>query len=190
MRSINISPLLSSLILLNIKGNTHGFAPSISSLTDASVATMKINNIDCSKSSSSSILRSLSADSSEVKSVDKLMESTLVENDAEIDNEWIATLQSKEIQDVRLELIKKYLEFGRTQEDAEAEVDVFLQNKEQSQQYIDMRRYAQAQKDGLGETFFTLGAAFVVGFGAQIGFKYYNAYQSFYPDGNGPVPFL
>lgn len=74
------------------------------------------------------------------------------------------------MQDVlRYELIQNYLAQGVvSQETAEQEVDLFLQDTERSQQYLEMRMYAQLQQaDDVGvdvEFGFQLFAAFVLGF--------------------------
>mmetsp|Transcript_39552 Transcript_39552/g.55736 ORF Transcript_39552/g.55736 Transcript_39552/m.55736 type:complete len:175 (-) Transcript_39552:375-899(-) len=104
---------------------------------------------------------------------------------------WMEQVQSEEIQEVRAELIYKYVQLGKGQEEAENEVDKFLSDPEQSKQYLEMRRYAKAQADELGpELVLQLGGAFVIGLSATVIPKYISAYKSVYPDGNGPIPFL
>ena len=130
----------------------------------------------------------------------------------------IEYLKSAEIQEVRQELIMKYVQLGKSPEDAERDVDDFLSDPEQSNQYLEMRRYAKAQADELGfDLYFQLGGAFFIGLAATSLPKYYNAYkvrfrgiyvfasfsfqmwfswfslvpmQTVYPDGGGPIPFL
>jgi len=60
--------------------------------------------------------------------------------------EWMEQLQSTEIQEVRREMVAKYLSFGNTLEEAEKEVDKFLSDPEQSLQYLEMRQYAKSQQ--------------------------------------------
>ena len=92
--------------------------------------------------------------------------------------EWLANLKSKEIQEVREELIFKYVKLGKGQEEAEREVDKFLSDPEQSEQYLEMRRYAKAQADELGpELILQLGGAFALGLGATVIPKYISAYK-------------
>ncbi|GMH54850.1 hypothetical protein TrRE_jg6885 [Triparma retinervis] len=64
------------------------------------------------------------------------------DSDGEVD-EWVQRLASTEVEEVRIELIEKYLELGRTQEFAENEVDNFLNDRERSEKFLDMRRIAK-----------------------------------------------
>lgn len=52
-------------------------------------------------------------------------------------------------QEVRQELIEKYLAFGKSLDIAESEVDRFLRDPDRSRQFLDMRRYNKAQKDAM-----------------------------------------
>uniref|UniRef100_A0A7S2HA71 Uncharacterized protein n=1 Tax=Helicotheca tamesis TaxID=374047 RepID=A0A7S2HA71_9STRA len=107
--------------------------------------------------------------------------------------EVLATqLDSFEVQEVRAELIQKYISLGRTQEYAEREVDEFLSDPERSEQFLEMRRYANAQAEELMgfEIWVQLFGAFALGLGGQFAIKYYNAYRSVYPHGEGPLPWL
>jgi hypothetical protein len=76
-------------------------------------------------------------------------------------------------------MIQKYLSFGKSREDAEAEVDKFLSDPERSQQYLEMRRYANAQKNELMgfEGFLTIGGGFLLGLVGTVGVKYFSALQ-------------
>jgi len=104
---------------------------------------------------------------------------------------WQEQLKSEEVQEVRREIIQKYLSMGIDQQKAEQDVDAFLSDREKSLQYLEMRRYAAAQADELGpDFFFQLVGAFLFGLVANVGVKYLSAYKSVYPDGNGPIPFL
>ena len=90
----------------------------------------------------------------------------------------IEYLKSAEIQEVRQELLMKYVQLGKSPEDAEREVDNFLSDPEQSEQYLEMRRYAKAQADELGfELYLQLGGAFLIGLAATVLPKYISAYQ-------------
>ena len=90
----------------------------------------------------------------------------------------IEYLKSAEIQEVRQELIMKYVQLGKSPEDAEREVDSFLSDPEQSEQYLEMRRYAKAQADELGfELYLQLGGAFLIGLAATVLPKYITTYQ-------------
>jgi hypothetical protein len=78
---------------------------------------------------------------------------------------WVDQLKAPLMQDVRDELIQKYMAQGVLQETAEQEVDLFLEDTERSQQYLEMRMYAQLQADDLGVEFgLQLLGAFVLGF--------------------------
>ena len=91
---------------------------------------------------------------------------------------WELQLQTKEVEEVRQELIQKYISLGRTLEYAEKEVDQFLSDPERSQQFLDMRRYAKAQANDLGfESLFQIGGAFMLGLGFTVGANYYSAYK-------------
>lgn len=111
------------------------------------------------------------------------MESSAGESDEVIDPldeeaVWQEQLKSEEVQEVRVELIQKYLQMGRERDAAEADVDAFLSDRERSLQYLEMRRYAAAQADELGpELFLQLGGAFSIGLFATVGIKYFNAYK-------------
>jgi len=87
------------------------------------------------------------------------------------DATWEAQLGSKEIQEVRKELVLKYTSLGSSPEKAEKEVDEFLNDQERCEQYLDMRRYAQAQADDLSVNFGQIGLAFFIGLAGTIGPK-------------------
>ena len=76
---------------------------------------------------------------------------------------WVDQLKAPLMQDVRCELIQKYVAQGVSQETAGQEVDLFLQDTERSKQYLEMRMYAQLQADDLGVEF-GLQGAFLIGF--------------------------
>ena len=119
---------------------------------------------------------SSSGEESEPKSTMDIEE---VPKDMLMSDEWREQLNSEEILEVRKELVLKYTSLGSSPEVAEKEVDEFLSDKERCEQYLDMRRYAQAQADELTE-FKSVGQlvlAFVVGFVGTVGPKLYDAYQ-------------
>jgi len=95
-------------------------------------------------------------------------------------------------QEVREQLVEKYLSLGRSQEYAESEVDNFLNDPNRSQKFLEMRRYAKSQQDAaMGfENILMYGGAFFLGLLGDGIFKYFAAYKEIYPDHNGPIPFL
>jgi hypothetical protein len=112
--------------------------------------------------------------------VDKLTEKT-----------WTEQLDNEVLTEVRLELVQKYLDQGVSQEVAEKEVDIFLQDQERSEKYLEMRMYAALQADDLGPGFgLQLLGGFLFGFVGIVGPKYYQAYKAIHPDGGGPLSFL
>mmetsp|Transcript_9158 Transcript_9158/g.13290 ORF Transcript_9158/g.13290 Transcript_9158/m.13290 type:complete len:181 (+) Transcript_9158:202-744(+) len=109
-------------------------------------------------------------------------------NSEEPDGIWSEQLESQEFTEVREELVNKYLELGRSLEYAEAEVTEFLSDRDRSEKFIEMRRYAKAQADygmGLGP----LISVFFIGLLGNVGAKYFFAYKEVYPDGGGPLGF-
>lgn len=81
----------------------------------------------------------------------------------------MAQLQSQEIQDVRKEVVAKYISMGKTEQEAEVEVDKFLSDPEQSLQYLEMRRSAvSAKSEGLvgPELIVQIGGSIALGVGA------------------------
>ena len=95
------------------------------------------------------------------------------------------------LNEVRLELVQKYLDQGVPADVAEKEVDIFLQDKDRSEKYLEMRMYAAAQADDLGIGFgLQLFGGFLIGFIGIVGPKYYEAYKALHPDDSGVLPFL
>ena len=91
---------------------------------------------------------------------------------------WTEKLDSKLLEEVRLELIAKYLERGITEEEAQNEVDAFLADQERAEQYLEMRMYASAQADDLGLGLIVqLGGGFLIGFLISVGPKYFHVFQ-------------
>jgi hypothetical protein len=110
----------------------------------------------------------------------------------DVENSTQFPLSYTQLQEVRMELISKYLSAGKSQEYAEQEVDKFLSDPVRSEKYLDMRRYAKAQADELMgfESIFVIGGAFVLGLTGNVLIKYIAAYKEVYPNGDGPIPFL
>jgi len=103
-------------------------------------------------------------------------DSTLSDEDRfTLEEEWRDQLQSDQVQEVRMELIQKYISGGHGIELAEKEVDKFLSDPERSLQYLEMRDYAKSQSEMGFETALTLSAAFVIGLVGNVGIKYYTA---------------
>jgi hypothetical protein len=116
----------------------------------------------------------------------------LDQSDMSPEESWQEYLQSREVQEVKEQLIQKYLSLGRSQEYAEKEIDTFLNDKSRSQKFLEMRKYVKSQQNAsLGfENFFFYGGAFFVGLLGDATFKYILQYQELYPQHNGPIPFL
>mmetsp|Transcript_23029 Transcript_23029/g.26279 ORF Transcript_23029/g.26279 Transcript_23029/m.26279 type:complete len:172 (+) Transcript_23029:156-671(+) len=93
--------------------------------------------------------------------------------------EWIEQLQSSEIQEVRAEMVNKFLSFGKTAEEAEKEVDKFLCDPEQSLQYLEMRQYAKEQQlvGSNVESIMSLAGAFALGLIGTMTIKYFDLGQ-------------
>jgi len=118
-----------------------------------------------------------------VKSTKTAEDNVLSDEDRLIlEEEWRAQLESDQVQEVRMELIEKYLSKGFDMELAEKEVDKFLSDPERSLQYLEMRDYAKSQNEMGFETALTLGAAFVLGLVGNVGMKYYAALTDVSPD--------
>jgi len=96
--------------------------------------------------------------------------------------EWSAQLQSDQVQEVRSELISKYVSQGSTVEFAEVEVDQFLSDPERSLEYMEMRRYAKEQNELGFEGALQYGAFFLIGLLGNVGVNYYTAWQAASPD--------
>jgi len=99
-----------------------------------------------------------------------------------LEEEWRVQLQSAQVQEVRMELIEKYLSAGREMEFAETEVDKFLSDPERSLKYLEMRSYAKRQNEMGFEGIFQLGAAFAIGLVGNVGIKYFTAWRQASPD--------
>lgn len=87
---------------------------------------------------------------------------------ASINSEELSPLERELINEVRVELVQKYLDQGISQSKAEQEVDYFLSEPSRSRDYLEMRKYSQEQKDaGVGIDLFLAMqfiAAFAIGF--------------------------
>jgi len=118
-------------------------------------------------------------------------ESVLAADVIGVQSDFSSDIEQNEIDEVRQELIQRYLSFGKTMEHAEKEVDEFLSDPERSAQFMDMRHYARAQANDLGfESAFQIGGAFLIGLAGTVGTKYYHIYKELYPNGDGPIPFI
>jgi len=104
------------------------------------------------------------------------------EDRLKLEEEWRVQLQSDQVQEVRTELIEKYLSKGRDMEFAEKEVDKFLSDPERSLQYLEMRDYAKSQNELGFEGVAQLGAAFAIGLIGNVGVKYFTAWREASPD--------
>jgi len=104
------------------------------------------------------------------------------EDRLKLEEEWLVQLQSSQVQEVRMELIEKYLSAGREMEFAEKEVDKFLSDPERSLKYLEMRSYAKAQNELGFEGVIQLGAAFAIGLVGNVGVKYFTAWRQASPD--------
>jgi galactose-1-phosphate uridylyltransferase len=95
------------------------------------------------------------------------------------EDSWQLYLQSRDVQEVRQELIEKYLSLGRSQEYAETEIDKFLNDPSRSQKFLEMKKYVKSQEDAsMGfENFLLYGGAFFVGLLGDAIFKYIVALQ-------------
>lgn len=97
--------------------------------------------------------------------------------------EWTARLNSAEVEEVRVELIDKYLELGRSKEFAENEVDNFLADRERSEKFLDMRRIAKEAEIGAfsPQVGLQLGLAFILGLVLNVISRYWAAFSAAYP---------
>ena len=88
------------------------------------------------------------------------------------------------VQDIRRQLIQKYLDQGRgniSREVAEQEVDIFLQDQTRSEEYIEMRLEAQAKAGedlGLGVLSLQMIGGFLLGFLGMILLRHLEMGQS------------
>mmetsp|Transcript_4358 Transcript_4358/g.6377 ORF Transcript_4358/g.6377 Transcript_4358/m.6377 type:complete len:199 (-) Transcript_4358:217-813(-) len=108
------------------------------------------------------------------------------------DEDALLAAQKLEVQEMRNEMVQKYVKAGKPREDAEVEVDKFLSDPERSEKYLDMRRYAKAQSDammGFESPLFIFGG-FFLGLMGTVGLNYVSAYKQIYPNHDGPIPFL
>jgi len=86
------------------------------------------------------------------------------------DSYWTNFVQSSpEIQEIRQELVKKYVKkvAGSSYEEAQKQVDDFLSDPEQSYTFIEMKKNAKAP-DGLTDDLLTLGVSLAVGLAHTI----------------------
>lgn len=96
----------------------------------------------------------------------------------DLDMRWKDTLQSEAVQRVRKALVKKYVQLGRSSEYAEREVDEFLNDRERSQKFVEMRAFAVTSGDAFAwEDGVQLALAFF--FGAMFHFMSNNEEVSY-----------
>jgi len=96
----------------------------------------------------------------------------------EQDELWLEQLSSPQIQQVRTEMLQKYIACGKSAETAEREVDAFLRDREKAQPFIEMRQYAKRKFDDMGlEIIVQTTTIFFVCLFATIGLQYYSAYM-------------
>mmetsp|Transcript_27861 Transcript_27861/g.42182 ORF Transcript_27861/g.42182 Transcript_27861/m.42182 type:complete len:168 (+) Transcript_27861:154-657(+) len=121
-------------------------------------------------------ISSQSDESSEVSAINSSDEDNEKMLNDSMRQEWMEQLQSSEIQEVRKEMVAKYVSFGKTLEDAEREVDKFLSDPEQSLQYLEMRQYAKSQElmGSNAESMFLLIGAFFLGLAGTVAIKYFD----------------
>lgn len=68
----------------------------------------------------------------------------------EQDQLWEEQLKTPQIQQVRDEMLQKYISLGKSADRAEREVDAFLRDRERAQPFIEMRQYAKRKFDDMG----------------------------------------
>lgn len=96
----------------------------------------------------------------------------------EQDELWLEQLQTPQIQEVRKEMLQKYIALGKSSDVAELEVDAFLRDRERAKPFVEMRQYAKRKFDDMGleivvqTTVITLFCLF-----CTIGLQYYSAYM-------------
>lgn len=101
-----------------------------------------------------------------------------VQSDGSEDTDFLERMKSIEIQEVRTELIQKYVELGNDEAVAEEEVDKFLSDPDQSEKFLEMRRYAKSQQEEIDSgLYFQLAGYFFIGLVFTVLPKYINAYK-------------
>ena len=80
--------------------------------------------------------------------------------------------------EVRQELIEKYVSAGNTFEVAEAEVDAFLSDTQRSSDYLEMRLRAKEESDLGFEEIVRYALAFTIGILTNLAAKYYLAFST------------
>lgn len=94
------------------------------------------------------------------------------------DELWLEQLQSPEIQQVRSEMLAKYIALGKSDEEAAREVDAFLQDQQRAESFIEMRQYAKRKFDDMGlEIVLQTAVITIFCLVASIGLQYYSAYM-------------
>lgn len=94
------------------------------------------------------------------------------------DEQWLEQLSSPQIQQVRNEILQKYISLGKSSRVAECQVDAFLRDREKAQPFIEMRQQAKRNFDDMGlETAVQTTVIFVTCLVTTIGLQYYSAYM-------------
>lgn len=94
------------------------------------------------------------------------------------DELWLQQLETPQIQQVRSEMLAKYISLGKSAEQAEKEVDEFLHDRERAQPFVEMRQYAKRKFDDMGlEIVFQTSFIFLFCLFATLGLQYYSAYM-------------
>jgi hypothetical protein len=94
------------------------------------------------------------------------------------DDLWLQQLETPQIQQVRSEMLAKYISLGKSSEQAEKEVDEFLHDRERAQPFVEMRQYAKRKFDDMGlEIVFQTSFIFLFCLFATLGLQYYSAYM-------------
>jgi hypothetical protein len=83
------------------------------------------------------------------------------------------TIENELFNEIRQELIRKYVSVGRTQENAETEVDTFLRDTQRSGEYLEMRMRAKQESDLGFEEILQYALAFAIGVFTNFAAQYY-----------------
>lgn len=96
----------------------------------------------------------------------------------EQDDLWLEQLNTPQIQEVRSEMVAKYIACGKPSDVAEQEVDAFLRDRERAQPFVEMRQYAKHKFDDMGlEIVVQTAVICLFCLFATIGLQYHSAYM-------------
>ena len=147
------------LVIVHMLGVANAFTPSFSNHVSKVVSPFNVN-----VHSSQLYSASLDASSTNNYRSSKSRSKADTNNVSDItEDQWQLRLQTKEVQEVRQELIKKYVALGRDEAYAESEVDQFLNDPARSLQFLDMKRYAKEHSELGFETVIQYATAFLIG---------------------------